>query len=118
MLVGLLVGAAAGGVEGEATDTEAPADAAVSDCVARCEATHDTCTAAATAQAADCARQTKACNDRCSLCTRMYGPLVVSCVEDCQGCQAKLAAPPCAHGDDAGKACETALEGCLERCGE
>ena len=117
MLAGLLVTAPGAWAEDDAGDAEAPADAGVSECVAACEATHDTCAATAKAEAADCARQKRACDDGCSLCTRMYGPLVVSCVQDCEVCRARLAASPCARsGDAAANECETALEGCLERC--
>lgn len=118
MLAGLLCAATTGWAQDDDADTEAPADEAVSACVTKCEAQHDTCAATAKAEAAACERQQATCDRGCTLCTRMYGPQVVYCVNDCEACRAKLAASPCAKppkSDD--PECAKALEGCLERCG-
>jgi hypothetical protein len=103
--------------EDDETDTEAAADQDVGKCVTTCEATHDTCTAKATAEQADCKRKTATCDTGCALCTRMYGPQVVNCVNDCNACQVNLARSACATGTSADVECETTLETCLERCG-
>lgn len=112
MLVGLLARTPVGMAADDAADTEAPVD----ECVAACDAAHDTCAAAAEAKEADCARRQKTCDDGCATCTRMYGPLVVTCVEDCQNCRAALAASGCTGRADAAKECEATHERCLARC--
>lgn len=100
----------------DTTDTEAAGDQAASACITKCEAEHESCTAAAKTRADDCARQQAACNSRCGMCKRMYGPQVVYCVQDCEACRARLAASPCAKpAEDAD--CTRTLEACLERCG-
>jgi hypothetical protein len=99
-------------------DTEAPADEAVGKCVAKCEAEHDTCAAAAKAKADSCERQKRFCDAGCARCTRMKGgPNVVYCVNDCETCRAQIAKGPCGKPPAADGDCETALESCLERCG-
>jgi hypothetical protein len=117
VLAGLLCAAATGWAQDDEADTEAPADEAVSKCVTKCETEHDTCTAAAKAQASDCERQKATCDQGCSLCTRMYGPQVVYCVQDCESCRAKLAASACGKPPKGDAECAPALEKCLERCG-
>jgi hypothetical protein len=99
------------------TDTEASVDQDVGKCVTKCEATHDACTAKATAEQADCKQKKATCDTGCGLCTRMYGPQVINCVNDCNACQTNLARSACTAGTSAGADCETALETCLERCG-
>ena len=118
VLASLLCAATTGRAEDTGADTEAPADEAVSKCVTRCESAHDACAAAAKAKADDCERQKAVCDTGCARCARMKGgPLVVYCVNDCEGCRAKLAASPCAKPDTDDAECARALESCLERCG-
>jgi len=115
-LAGLLC-AAPGWAQDDGVDTEAAPDEAASKCVTGCESQHDACEAAAATQAADCERRKTTCDQGCALCTRMYGPQVVYCVNDCEACRAQLAASPCSKPPKADDECTRALERCLERCG-
>ena len=101
----------------EAADTEAPADEAVGKCVTACETEHDKCTAAAKVQKDDCERQKTSCETGCSSCTKMYGPLVVTCIDDCAACRNRVAASPCGKDAADDTDCTRALDACLERCG-
>jgi hypothetical protein len=46
----------------------------------------------------------------------MNGPLVVTCVEDCENCKAALAASGCTRGGEATAGCDATHERCLARC--
>ena len=113
----ILAMAAAGRAADDAADTEAPADEAVGKCVTACEAEHDQCVVAAKGRKDDCQRQKSTCESGCATCTRMNGPLVVTCINDCAACRNRINASPCAKdaGDDTD--CTRALDACLERCG-
>jgi len=116
VLVGVLCAAATGWAQDDEADTEAPADEAVSKCVTTCESQHDACAAAAKAKATDCDKQKAVCDGGCSTCTRLYGPQVVYCVQDCEKCRGNYAASACGK-PPADDACAKELEACLERCG-
>ena len=75
-----------------------------------------TCAAGAKAKAADCDKQKAVCDGGCSTCTRLYGPQVVYCVQDCEKCRGNFAASACGK-PPAEDACAKELETCLERCG-
>jgi len=118
ILVAAILGAtAAGWAADDAADTEAPADEAVGKCVTKCETEHDKCAAAAKVREGDCERQKTTCETGCSSCTKMYGPLVVTCINDCAACRNQITASPCAKGGGDDTECTHALDACLERCG-
>ena len=65
----------------------------------------------------DCERQKSTCEQGCSMCTKMYGPQVVYCVNDCAACRNRISASPCAKDAADDTDCTHALDACLERCG-
>jgi len=118
ILVATILGASATAwAADDAADTEAPSDEAVSKCVTKCESEHDKCAATAKARKDDCERQKSTCEQGCSMCTKMYGPQVVYCVNDCAACRNRISASPCAKNAADDTDCTHALDACLERCG-
>lgn len=117
VLAGILGASTMGWARDDAADTEAPSDEAVSKCVTKCESEHDKCAADAKSRKGDCERQQSSCDQNCSMCTRMSGPQVIYCANDCNACLARIKASPCAKGGDDDADCTRALDACLERCG-
>jgi hypothetical protein len=117
LLAGILSASTVGWARDDAADTEAASDEAVGRCVTSCEAEHEKCASDAKSRKSECDRQQSSCDQSCALCTRLNGPQVMYCANDCNACLARIKASPCAKGGDDEADCTRALDACLERCG-